>query len=94
MPKNPKSVAAALKAHEHRDDWDVSEVIADLPHAVEIGLQGSKKALVIRIWRGQGDDKENVGTLHVGKGGVQWTYGKKKYGRINWRAFADKMTQG
>jgi len=92
MAKSKRHVKAALKANEHRDDWDISEVLADLPHEVEIGQHGSKKALKIKIWTGQGDGKVHVGTLHIGKGGVQWTFGKKKYPRLNWHQFADKMT--
>jgi hypothetical protein len=88
MAKNPKSVAAGKKAWNHVEDWNISEVLADLPHAVEIGPHSSKKALKIKIWSG----KEHIGTLHIAKGGVQWTYRKSKYPRLSWRQFAEKMT--
>jgi hypothetical protein len=87
MAKNPKS-EAAKKAWSHVEDWNISSVLADLPHEVEIGPHSSKKALKIKIWSG----KEHVGTLHVAKGGVQWSFGKKKYARLSWRSFAEKMT--
>jgi len=87
MAKNPKS-EAAKKAWQHADDWNVSQVLADLPHAVEIGPHTSKKAMKIKIWSG----KDHVGTLHIGKGGVQWTRQNAKGPRLNWRQFADKMT--
>ena len=87
MAKNPKS-EAAKKAWSHVEDWNVSEVLADLPHAVEIGPHSSKKALKIKIWSGT----EHIGTLNIGKGGVQWAYRKAKGPRLTWRQFADKMT--
>jgi hypothetical protein len=88
MTKDPKAVARAKKAWEHVDDWNISQVLADFPHAVEIGKQGSRKALKIMIWSGT----DHIGTLTVAKGGVQWRFGKKKYPQMNWRQFADKMT--
>ena len=88
MAKDPKSVAAAKKAWDHVEDWNISEVLADLPHSVEIGPHSSKKALKIKIWSG----RDHIGTLAIAKGGVQWSYGKKKHPRLPWRMFADKMT--
>ena len=87
VARNPKSVAAK-KAWQHVEDWNISEVLADLPHAVEIGPHASRKALKIMIWSGQ----DHVGTLHIGKGGVRWTYRNSKGPLLNWRQFADKMT--
>jgi hypothetical protein len=87
MAKKSKS-EAAKEAWSHYDDWNISDVRADLPHAVEIGPHSSKKALKIKIWSGE----DHVGTLHIGKGGVQWTRQNAKGKRLNWRQFAEKMT--
>lgn len=73
------------------EDWDISEVLADLPHAVEIGQHSSKKALKIDIWRGQGSEREKIGVLHIGKGGVWWKRGNANARKFNWRNFAAKM---
>jgi hypothetical protein len=91
MAKNPIRVKAAEKAWDHADDWDISQVLADLPRAVEVGQHSSQKAIKVDIWRGQGKNKEKIGVLHIGKGGVWWKRGKSKPKKLNWRNFAAKM---
>jgi len=91
MAKTTHSERAKI-AWKHADDWNISEVQADLPRAVDVGPLSTKTALKIRIWTGQGKDKERVGTLHIGKGGIQWSSQNAKPRRLNWRQFADKMT--
>jgi len=88
MAKTTKSEQAKA-AWAHVEDWKISTVLADLPHAVDIGLRGSKKGLRVKIWSGE----DHVGTLDIYKGGVQWSHRNKKYHQLSWRQFAVRMME-
>jgi hypothetical protein len=87
MPKKNRS-EIAKDAWENSAEWNISTVMADLPQSVEIGKRNTKQSMKIKIWSGA----EHVGTLSIGKGGVQWSYGNKKYPLRKWHDFAERMT--
>jgi hypothetical protein len=87
MPKKSRS-EAAKRAWESSDEWNISTVMADLPQSVEIGKRNTKQSMKIKIWSGT----ELIGTLSIGQGGVQWSFGNKKYPLRKWHDFAERMT--
>jgi hypothetical protein len=87
MPKKNRS-EIAKRAWESSDEWNISTVMADLPQAVELGKRNTKQSIKIKIWSGP----EHLGTLSIGKGGIQWSYRNKKYPLRKWHDFAERMT--
>jgi hypothetical protein len=87
MPKKAMS-EIAKRAWENSDEWNISKVMADLPQWSRIGRRNTRLSMKIKICSGT----EHVGTLSIGQGGVQWSYGNKKYPIRQWHDFAERMT--